>query len=133
MMMSRIWLFAALASMLGQFAISIAYTHAKTNKLNPYTGDRMTVEEGRKLYFYFGCNGCHGGEGGGGMAPGVPVIDDKWKFGSDDETNYKLFRGKIPGQTMPTYSKENMTDDQLWKILAFIRSLYKGDPSKIDW
>ncbi len=133
MMIPRIWLLAALVFMLGQFGIPIAQGQAKPKKLNPYTGNRGMLEEGRKLYFYFGCNGCHGGEGGGGMAPGVPVIDDKWKFGSDDETNFKLFRGEIPGQTMPAYRKGNMTDEQLWKILAFVRSLYKGDPSRIDW
>jgi hypothetical protein len=33
---------------------------------------------------------------------------------------------------MPTvYSV--LPDDQIWKILAFIRSLYIGDSSKINW
>jgi len=60
------------------------------------------------------------------------LIDDSWKFGSDDETLFKLIKGRIPEQTMPTvYS--TLPDEQVWQLLAFIRSLYKGDPSKINW
>jgi mono/diheme cytochrome c family protein len=68
--------------------------------------------------------------GGGGMA--APLIDDVWKFGSDDETLYKLIKGQIPEQTMPKVWGF-LEDDQIWKILAYIRSLYKGDPSRVNW
>ena len=88
------------------------------------------ISEGKALYIKVGCQGCHGGGGGGGMA--VPVIDATWKFGSDDDTLYRLIKGQIPMQTMPAvYSV--LPDDQVWKILAFIRSLYIGDASKINW
>ena len=60
------------------------------------------------------------------------LIDDNWKFGSDDETLYKLIKGQIPEQTMPTVYSD-LPDEQVWQILAFIRSVYKGDPSKINW
>ena len=56
--------------------------------------------EGRTLYFQVGCQGCHGGGGGGGMA--TSVIDDAWTFGSDDEVLFRLIKGEIPEQTMPT-------------------------------
>jgi mxaJ protein len=99
-------------------------------KKNPLTGNAAAIEEGQKLYFQVGCQGCHGGGGGGGMA--TSLIDESWKFGSNDEILYKLIKGQIPEQTMPiVYSA--LPDDQVWKMLAFIRSVYKGDPSKIDW
>jgi mxaJ protein len=99
-------------------------------KLNPFTGNAEMIAVGKTLYFQIGCQGCHGGGGGGGMA--ASLIDDSWKFGSDDETLYKLIKGQIPEQTMPTvYSM--LPDEQVWQILAFIRSVYKGDPSKINW
>ena len=60
------------------------------------------------------------------------LIDDSWKFGSDDEVLYKLIKGQIPQQTMPVVYNV-LPDEQVWKILAFIRSVYKGDPSKINW
>ena len=99
-------------------------------KLNPFTGDADRAAEGRTLYFEVGCQGCHGGGGGGGMA--TSVIDDVWAFGSDDEVLFRLIKGEIPEQTMPTvYSV--LEDDEVWKILAFIRSVYAGDPARIDW
>ena len=98
-------------------------------KLNPFTGDADMAAEGRTLYFQVGCQGCHGGGGGGGMA--TSVIDDAWTFGSDDGVLFWLIKGEIPEQTMPTvYSV--LEDDEVWKIMAFIRSVYAGDPGRID-
>jgi mono/diheme cytochrome c family protein len=119
-----------LGLMLGQLGISAAQDQAKPKKLNPYTGNPEVIREGKRLYIYFGCSSCHGVGGGGGM--GVPLLDDEWKFGSDDETLFRLLKGKIPEQTMPSF-EEDMEDDQAWKILAYVRSLYKGDPSEINW
>jgi hypothetical protein len=34
---------------------------------------------------------------------------------------------------MPDVLGEEMTDDEVWKVLAFVRTLYKGDPSLINW
>jgi hypothetical protein len=68
--------------------------------------------------------------GGGGM--GSPVIDEVWKFGSDDETVFKLIKGQIDAQTMPKIFN-GLSDDDVWKIIAYIRSLYAGDKSKINW
>ena len=64
------------------------------------------------------------------MAP--PVNDDSWKFGSDDETLFKLIKGQIPEQTMPKVYT-SLTDDEVWKMIAYIRSQYAGDPNKVDW
>ena len=50
----------------------------------------------------------------------------------DDETLYKLIKGRIPQQTMPK-TWANTPDEQIWKMLAYVRSLYKGDPSLITW
>ena len=60
------------------------------------------------------------------------IIDTAWKFGSDDDTLYRLIKGQIPQQTMPTvYS--TLPDEQVWQMLAFIRSLYIGDPGAVNW
>jgi len=133
MMLQGIWLLAAVVFMLTQFGISLAQDQAKPKKLNPYTGNLKAIEKGRKLYFYFGCSGCHGGEGGGRMPGAPPLVDDKWNHGSDDETLLKLISGEIPEQKMPAYTKEVITENQIWTVLAYVRTLYKGDPSRIDW
>ncbi len=134
--MQRIWFIGALALGLGlmlggHLDFVGAQNQAKPKKLNPFTGNPEVMKEGRNLYLMYGCNGCHGGTGGGGM--GRPLIDDEWTFGSDDETLFKLIRGQIPEQTMPAVFGAVMTEEETWKILAYIRSLYKGDPSRVNW
>jgi cytochrome c(L) len=107
-----------------------ANAHEKGKKLNKFTGNAAAIKEGRNLYLQYGCSGCHGVGGGGGMAPAIS--DDVWKFGSDDETLFELIKGQIPEQTMPRVYND-LPDDEVWKILAYVRSVYAGDPQKVDW
>lgn len=102
-------------------------------KLNLFTGNPEAIAEGRKLYMQAGCPGCHGAGGGGGMAGALPLFDDVWKFGGDDKTLFKLIKGTYPGQTMPAVFGAVLTDEQAWKIIAWIRSIYKGDPDLMVW
>jgi cytochrome c(L) len=104
---------------------------ARPEKLNPYTGNTEAIQQGRTLYLQYGCSGCHGAGGGGGMGPAL--LDDEWKFGSDDLTLFKLIKGEVPQQTMPAAFGGVLKEDEIWKIIAFVRSLYTGDPSKVDW
>jgi cytochrome c(L) len=133
MMKSYLWLYTslALAMLLSTFGMAAAGEPAQPNKLNPYTGDSEAIKQGRTLYLQIGCSGCHGVGGGGGMGPAL--LDDEWKFGSDDETLFKLIKGEIPQQAMPAVFGKELPDDDVWKILAYVRSLYQGDPSKINW
>jgi hypothetical protein len=34
---------------------------------------------------------------------------------------------------MPGYSAIIKTDDEVWRIITFIRSIYRGETSKRDW
>jgi cytochrome c nitrite reductase small subunit len=106
------------------------HAQALPKLLNPFVGDPEALEEGRRLWFSLGCSGCHGVMGGG-SAMAWPVLDDTWRFGSDDETLYKLIRGQIPGQTMVAFA--TLPDEQVWSVLSYVRSLYKGDPDLINW
>lgn len=112
---------------------------------NPYTDNAEKIEEGKKLYFSYSCNGCHGGGGGGGMCP--PLTNDTWVYGSDDDILFRLishgsqelqknYNLKRKGQEsvvgpMPPFGELVKSDDELWKIIAFVHSLYKG--SKRNW
>ena len=124
-------IFALAAMLLGSPAATPATAQglAATKKLNPFTGQPEAIKEGRALYLQHGCSGCHSVGGGGGMA--MPLSDDTWKFGSSDEVLFKLIKGEIAESTMPKISP--LEPDQVWKMLAYIRSLYVGDPSKVDW
>jgi mono/diheme cytochrome c family protein len=34
---------------------------------------------------------------------------------------------------MPKVFGAQMTDDEIWQIIAFVRSIYVGDPGKVNW
>lgn len=111
---------------------------------NPYVDtDAALVEQGRRLYMRTGCNGCHGGGAGGGMCP--PLSNDTWVYGGDDDTLFRLVsegseqlmkegfsrKGKesVTGPMMP-FGAILQSEDDLWKIITFIRSNYRGAPVK---
>jgi mono/diheme cytochrome c family protein len=121
----RRWTCAALLLLAGACKREKAVVTAPTG---PTVQD---VVEGRKLYLTYGCVGCHGVTGGGGM--GKPILDDQWIFGSDDATLFKLIRGEVPKQTMPNAIGKVLTDQQIKQVILYVRSIYKGDPSKINW
>ena len=109
---------------------------------NPYQdSDQAVVESGQKLFFKYGCNGCHGGNGGGGMCP--PLSNDTWVYGGDDDTLFRLVAYGTQTLQEKGYTRKGMenvvgpmpqmgqvvqTDDDLWRILAFVRSNYHGSP-----
>ncbi len=113
---------------------------------NPFTDNADMIAEGRKLYLSYSCNGCHGGGGGGGMCP--PLTNAVWVYGSDDDTLFRLVtlgsdalmkegygrkgREGVVGP-MPAYRDILKTEDELWKIIAFVRSVYSGEASRRNW
>jgi mono/diheme cytochrome c family protein len=130
--MRRIWVIGAVGLGLilgGHVGFAGDQDQAKSKKLNPYTGNPAAIKEGKALYTLYGCPACHNSHGGR-MAP--PVSDDVWVFAGDDETLFKLIKGELPDQAMPQ-AYAHLSDDQVWKILAFVRSEYRGDPSRIEW
>jgi cytochrome c(L) len=108
---------------------AFAQQNGSAPQKNPYTGNAAAIAEGKELYKKMNCYGCHGMQGGGGMGPSL--IDEAWKAGDGSDRNLldQIRNGK--GQ-MPPY-KTMVNDDQAWKLIAFIRSLYKGDPKKMTW
>ena len=119
----------ALGLLLSASTRAFAQQNGSAPQKNPYTGNAAAIAEGKELYKKMNCYGCHGMQGGGGMGPSL--IDEAWKAGDGSDRNLldQIRNGK--GQ-MPPY-KTMVNDDQAWKLIAFIRSLYKGDPKKIAW
>lgn len=112
---------------------------------NPYAGDSAAIAAGADLFDDKACSSCHGSEGGGGMCP--PLVNDRWVYGSDDTTLFNLIklgsvglrakgytRGseeKVAGDMPPLASM--VSDDEAWKLIAYVRSKYAGDPAKRNW
>jgi cytochrome c oxidase cbb3-type subunit 3 len=94
------------------------------NTGSPYDYNAYAIAQGKQLYEWFNCTGCHA-QGGGAIGP--PLMDDKWIYGSAPENIFATivegrpngmpsFRGKIPTQ-------------QVWQLVAYVRSM-SGQLSK---
>jgi mono/diheme cytochrome c family protein len=119
-----------------------ADTTPKGQLKNPYADtDAAVVEAGQKLYMSYGCSGCHGGTGGGGMCPAL--TNDVWVYGGDDDTLFRLVSYGSEALQAKGYSRKSQenvvgamppmgqiikSDDDLWRILAFVRANYHGAP-----
>jgi cytochrome c oxidase cbb3-type subunit 3 len=84
------------------------------------------LNEGRRLFIWFNCYGCHGGRAGGGMGPSLR--DAEWRYGASDEA---IFRSIGEGRQfgMPAWGSK-LPAEQLWQLTAYIRSL--GSPREPD-
>jgi mono/diheme cytochrome c family protein len=107
---------------------------------NPYqVSDAAIVKSGAALFVSAACSGCHGGTGGGGICP--PLTDGVWIYGGDDDTLFRLVAYgsqtlQSKGYTrkaeenvvapMPAMGAVVASDDDLWRILTFIRAQYHG-------
>jgi len=124
-------------------AIDLVNRTPKGQLHNPYKDSQANiVAQGAGLFRSYPCSGCHGGNAGGGMCP--PLTTSDWIYGGDDDTLFRLVTlGSVDLQKkgytrqglintagpMPSMGPIIKNSDDLWKILAFIRSRYDSDPA----
>jgi cytochrome c oxidase cbb3-type subunit 3 len=86
---------------------------------NPYTGNAAAIREGRRLFNWYNCSGCHGDHAGGGMGPSLR--DSTWVYGGSDARIYRsIAQGRTKG--MPSWGT-TLPAEQIWKIVAYIKTL----------
>jgi cytochrome c oxidase cbb3-type subunit 3 len=89
----------------------------------PYDGNAYGISEGKRLYQWYNCSGCHS-NGGGGIGPAL--IDDRWIYGSDPENIFAtIVEGRPNG--MPSYGGK-LPEQQVWQIVAYVRSMGRFVP-----
>lgn len=101
------------------------------------------IAEGKELYQAKTCGACHGGNGGGIHCPSL--INDAWIYGEDDDTLFRLVAlgsegilssGYIRGDKekhagpMPSFGEAISGEQELWKIITYIRSLRPSGSDK---
>ncbi|HEY4733964.1 MAG TPA: c-type cytochrome [Gemmatimonadaceae bacterium] len=92
---------------------------------NPHEGDANAIATGGKLFIAYNCLDCHGAEGSGAMGPSFQ--DGRWHFGgSAGEVFESIYQGRPDG--MPAWGGR-ITDDQIWMLTAYVRSLSSKDLS----
>lgn len=90
---------------------------------NPYEGNENAIAEGRRLYNWYNCSGCHFA-GGGGIGP--PLMDEEWIYGGEPQQILdSIMEGRADG--MPSY-RGKLPMDHAMLIVAYVRAL--SDPGE---
>jgi cytochrome c oxidase cbb3-type subunit III len=85
---------------------------------NEYEENASAMNDGKRLFEWYNCVGCHA-HGGGGIGP--PLMDDKWLYGSQPDQIFKtIVEGRPNG--MPSF-RSKIPDNQVWQLAAYVRSM----------
>lgn len=86
---------------------------------NPLANDPVALQDGRRLFDWYNCSGCHGGHAGGGMGPSLR--DPVWIYGNRDDQIYSsIAQGRSRG--MPAWGSK-IPSQQIWELVAYIGSM----------
>jgi len=100
---------------------------------NPYNKEPHAIEAGFKLARAVACTHCHAGDLSGLIGPSLAT--GNWRYpknGTDKGMFQTLYFGT--GGGMAAWGKiGSLTADEILKVMAFVRSKYRGDPKNITW
>jgi len=99
---------------------------------NPLSGDPKAAKAG-EFEFRINCAFCHGlGARGGGRGPDLTRA--RKRHGDADADLFQNISQGIPGTVMPANGTNGqgvgMTDDEIWQIIAYLRSVQVKTPAK---
>ncbi len=100
------------------------------NDKNPLEISETNILKGKKNWRKAGCYSCHGGSAEGGVGPNLQ--DDVWIYKPTDKMLFKTIAKGRKGTTMVGWESE-LDNNEIWEIIVYIRSIYKGDQNKIIW
>jgi cytochrome c oxidase cbb3-type subunit 3 len=92
-------------------------------KAEDYVSNAYHLSEGKRLFSWYNCTGCHG-NGGGGSGPAL--MDGEWRYGGRMENIVATIREGRPNG-MPSF-RGKVPDEQIWQLAAFVRSLSGNVP-----
>jgi PQQ-dependent dehydrogenase (methanol/ethanol family) len=104
--------------------IVAASSQTRTAQRNPVAGDLAAVRAG-EARFQRSCTSCHSVEG---RAPALTM--GVFTHGGQDAEIFQTIRTGVPGTQMPPFAA--LTDDEIWQLVAYIRSLASGGGGTAD-
>jgi cytochrome c oxidase cbb3-type subunit 3 len=85
---------------------------------NPDDHRAWDVSEGKRLFDWYNCSGCHA-HGGGGMGPAL--MDAEWVYGSGPANVFdSIAHGRPNG--MPAWGGR-IPEFQIWELVSYVRSM----------
>jgi cytochrome c oxidase cbb3-type subunit III len=85
---------------------------------HPYQTNAYQLNQGKRLYEWFNCNGCHA-QGGG--ASGPALTDAWWRYGPDLASVLTSIRDGRP-QGMPAFQGK-LTTEQIWQLAGYVQTM----------
>jgi len=83
-----------------------------------YEDTAYALSEGKRLFGWYNCNGCHA-NGGGDKGPAL--MDNVWIYGSKPAQIYStIVEGRPNG--MPSFGG-HIPENEVWELVAYVRSL----------
>jgi cytochrome c oxidase cbb3-type subunit III len=83
-----------------------------------YANNPWAISEGKRLFGWYNCSGCHA-RGGGGMGP--PLMDDRWLYGERPEQIFASIASGRPNG-MPAWGTR-LPEVHVWQLVAYVQSL----------
>jgi cytochrome c oxidase cbb3-type subunit 3 len=113
------------------FVALINIAPALADDRNPYAGDTKAAKAG-EYEFRINCALCHGlGAHGGGRGPDLTRAQKK--HAHTDAELFQVISNGIPGTVMPANGTNGqgvgMTDEEIWQIVTYIRSVEMKTPA----
>lgn len=116
--------------MLGSVALLTCFVRGEEVR-NPFSGDPKAVKAG-EFEFRINCAFCHGLGARGGRGPDLTRAHKR--HGDSDADLFQNISQGIPGTMMPANGTNGqgvgMTDDEIWQIIAYLRSIQVQTPAK---
>jgi cytochrome c oxidase cbb3-type subunit 3 len=91
---------------------------AAAEMIGRYERNAYALAQGKKLWSWYNCSGCHA-NGGGGSGPSL--MDDVWIYGGDPRAIYQTISEGRPNG-MPAFGGR-IPKDQIWQLAAYVRSM----------
>jgi cytochrome c oxidase cbb3-type subunit III len=99
-------------------ALAASAVAADAARKNPFEDNAWSVSQGKRLYRWYNCNGCHA-NGGGDKGPAL--MDAHWIYGGEPaQIVSTILEGRPNG--MPSFAGR-IPEDQVWQIAAYVRSM----------
>src|SRR5690348_18485394 len=107
-------------------------TALAAQQVNPFAGDAKASKAG-EFQFRANCAFCHGlGARGGGRGPDLTRAQKR--HGNSDADLFRTINEGVPGTAMPpngaTQQGVGMTEDEIWQVITYVRSVQVKSPAQ---
>jgi putative heme-binding domain-containing protein len=92
---------------------------------NPLEGNADAITAGMGAYRQR-CADCHGVDARGIRSPDITQV---WARGRTDGALFRIVRNGIPGTEMPAHPAPRTSDTDIWRILAYVKTLAADLPA----